>query len=89
VDVVKDGEIDMLQSGALEVGTLELSAVVRRLVDEQLPGIPGRPHALVESAIRRGIARKASVGSILVTGLMSAGRSGAKAVKRSDWRRDS
>lgn len=57
VAVVKDGEVDLRQSGTLDVGTLDLAAVVRRVVEDQFPGTPGRSYMFVESAIHSGVIR--------------------------------
>lgn len=57
VAVVKDCEVDLRQSGTLDVGTLELAGVVRRVVEDQFPGTPGRSCTFVESAIHNGVVR--------------------------------
>jgi plasmid segregation protein ParM len=57
VAVVREGDVYLRQSGTLDVGTLTLAAAVRRLVEEQFPGIPRRSHRCIETAIRRGAIR--------------------------------
>jgi plasmid segregation protein ParM len=57
VAVVQRGEIDLRLSGTEDLGTRELSAAVNRMIEEQIPGIPRRPHNFVEGAIQRGVAR--------------------------------
>jgi plasmid segregation protein ParM len=54
VAVVREGDVYLRQSGTLDLGMLTLAAAVRRLVEEQFPGIPRRSHSCIETAVRRG-----------------------------------
>jgi plasmid segregation protein ParM len=57
VAVVKSGVVEFALSGTQDLGTLELSAAVHRVIEENVPGIPRRSHNFIERSIRCGIVR--------------------------------